>query len=58
MGYGGCFALAAIPPLWYKVMDPKVMDWADGDITKVNIDPKRKEKLYAKYGGANLAAAE
>ena len=58
MGYGGCFALAAIPPLWYKVMDPKVMDWAGGDITKVNIDPKRKEKLYAKYGSANLAAAE
>lgn len=49
-GYGGCFAMAAIPPLWYKVMNPKVMEWADGDITKVNIDPKHKDKLYAKYG--------
>ena len=57
-GYGGCFALAAIPPLWYKIMDPKVMEWAGGDITKVNIDPKRKEKLYAKYGGGALAPAE
>ncbi len=56
-GYGGCFAMAAIPPLWYKVMDPKVMDWAGGDITKVNIDPKRKEKLYKKYGGVDLTAA-
>jgi len=32
-GYGGCFAVAAIPPLWYKMMDKRVMAWADGDIT-------------------------
>ncbi len=57
-GYGGCFAMAAIPPLWFKVMDPKVMTWAGGDITKVNIDPKRKELLYAKYQNSELAAAE
>ncbi|MEM1039305.1 MAG: alkane 1-monooxygenase [Pseudomonadota bacterium] len=35
-GYPGCFALAAIPPLWFKVMNPKVMAWADGDISRVN----------------------
>ncbi|WP_310620925.1 alkane 1-monooxygenase [Flexibacterium corallicola] len=35
-GYPGCFALAAIPPLWFRVMDPKVMEWAGGDISKVN----------------------
>ncbi len=57
-GYGGCFLMAAFPFWWYRVMDKKVMEWADGDITKVNIDPKRKEKLYRKYGGAKLAAAE
>ena len=55
-GYGGCFLIAAFPFWWYKVMDKKVMDWAEGDITKVNIDPKRKEKLYRKYGGADLVA--
>ncbi|MEE9273310.1 MAG: alkane 1-monooxygenase [Robiginitomaculum sp.] len=49
-GYGGCFALAAIPPLWYKVMDKKVMNWAGGDISKVNIDPKRKAVLEKKWG--------
>ena len=48
-GYTGCFALAYFPPLWFKVMDAKVMAWAGGDITKVNIDPKAKEKLYQKY---------
>ncbi|PHR60182.1 MAG: alkane 1-monooxygenase [Robiginitomaculum sp.] len=57
-GYGGCFALAAIPALWFKIMDPKVMEWADGDITKVNIDPKHKEKLYKKYGADFQQAAE
>lgn len=35
-GYPGCFALAAIPSIWFKTMDPKVMEWAGGDITKVN----------------------
>lgn len=55
-GYGGCFAMAAIPSIWFKVMDPKVMDWADGDITKVNIDPKNKDRLYKKYGASFDAA--
>jgi len=57
-GYGGCFAMAAVPPLWFKVMDPKVMAWAGGDITKVNIDPKRKDKLTRKYGRLDAVAAE
>ena len=57
-GYGGCFVLAAIPPLWYKIMDKKVMEWADGDITKVNIDPKNKDRLYAKWGAGDMVAAE
>ena len=49
-GYPGCYFLAYIPPLWFAVMDPKVMDWADGDITKVNINPKAKDRLTRKYG--------
>lgn len=49
-GYGGCFAVAAFPPLWFKMMDKRVMAWADGDITKVNVDPKKKEKLFKKWG--------
>ena len=40
--------MAAVPWVWFKVMDPNVMAWAGGDITKVNIDPDKKEKLYAK----------
>ena len=54
-GYLGCYALAAVPPIWYKIMDPKVMEWAGGDISKANIDPKRKAKLLARYGAATAA---
>jgi alkane 1-monooxygenase len=49
-GYPGSFGLASIPWLWFKVMDRKVMEWAGGDITKVNVDPKRKAALYRRYG--------
>ncbi len=27
-GYPGCFLLAAVPPLWRRVMDPRVLDWS------------------------------
>ena len=53
-GYGGCFAIAFFPPLWFAMMDKRVMAWSGGDITKVNIDPKKKEKLYKKWGVQDL----
>jgi alkane 1-monooxygenase len=40
-GYPGSYALASIPPLWFRVMDRKVLAWAGGDLAKVNLDPKR-----------------
>jgi len=38
-GYPGMFGLAAVPPLWFKVMNPKVIAWAGGDWSKVNAAP-------------------
>ncbi len=38
-GYPGMFALAAVPPLWFRVMDPKALAWAGGDLAKLNIAP-------------------
>lgn len=35
-GYPGSFALAAVPPLWFRIMNPKVMEWAGGDMERVN----------------------
>jgi alkane 1-monooxygenase len=55
-GYPGMYALAAIPSLWFKVMDPKVMAWANGDISKVNVDRAAAPRLIRKYGTVPLAA--
>lgn len=55
-GYPGSFGLAAFPSQWFKVMDPKLMRWAGGDIAKLNVDPDQKDRLYAKYVGDESAA--
>ena len=35
-GYPGCISLSLFPPLWFKVMNPKVLAWAGGDESKLN----------------------
>ena len=35
-GYFGMFLLAYVPPLWRRVMDPKVLALVDGDRSRVN----------------------
>lgn len=37
-GYFGMFLLVYVPPLWRKVMDPKVLEWANGDMSRVNVE--------------------
>lgn len=51
-GYGTMIGLAYCPPLWRKVMDKRVLALYDGDITKVNVDPRKREKIYARYGAS------
>lgn len=51
-GYASMILLALVPPLWRKVMDPKVLAHYDGDITKANLHPSKRERLLAKYGVA------
>ena len=48
-GYPGCFGLAVIPRLWFQVMDPKLLEWAGGDLDKINVDPQRRAELYARH---------
>ena len=35
-GYPGSFAMAAVPPVWFRIMNPKVLAWSGGDITRTN----------------------
>jgi alkane 1-monooxygenase len=48
-GYAGMIVLALVPPLYRRVMDPRVLAHFDGDITRANISPRKREKVLAKY---------
>ncbi|KZS61969.1 MAG: alkane 1-monooxygenase [Mycobacterium pseudokansasii] len=49
-GYATLITLTYLPPLWRKVMDHRVIEHYGGDITKVNIDPRKRDKVLARYG--------
>jgi alkane 1-monooxygenase len=49
-GYATMILLAAIPPLWRRVMDPRVVAHYGGDVTRANILPAKREKVLARYG--------
>jgi alkane 1-monooxygenase len=51
-GYAGMIVLAWFPPLWRRVMDPRLVDHFDGDVTRANIQPRKREKILARYGAA------
>ncbi|MCG3750453.1 fatty acid desaturase [Amycolatopsis sp. Poz14] len=49
-GYAGMIVLALFPPLWRRVMDQRVLNHFDGDISRANIQPSKREKILARYG--------
>jgi alkane 1-monooxygenase len=49
-GYAGMIVLAWFPPIWRRVMDQRLVDHFDGDITRANIQPRKREKILARYG--------
>lgn len=51
-GYLGMFVAAWIPPLWFRLMDKRVMalPHVAGDIDKVNIDPRARAALRRRWG--------
>ncbi|MFA6577172.1 MAG: fatty acid desaturase [Nocardioides sp.] len=48
-GYAGMIVLAAFPPIWRRVMDPRVAAHFGGDITRANLQPGKEAKLLAKW---------
>lgn len=44
-GYFGMFMLAYIPPLWFAVMNPRVLEWAGRDSKRINIAPRKRQRL-------------
>jgi alkane 1-monooxygenase len=60
-GYAGMIVLAAIPPLWKRTMDSRVLDHYEGDVTRANISPRARKRMLARYrfgAGTRTAAAQ
>ncbi len=51
-GYAGMILLAAIPPLWRRVMDPRLLAHYAGDVTRANVNPRRRVQVLARHGGS------
>ncbi len=58
-GYYGMYMIAYVPWLWYKVMDKRVLalPHINGDLSKVNIDPDKRDEIYARFGGGQAPTA-
>jgi alkane 1-monooxygenase len=44
-GYAGMILTAVIPPLWRRVMDHRVLEHYEGDLTRANLSPRLGERL-------------
>jgi alkane 1-monooxygenase len=49
-GYAGMIVLAWFPPLWRRVMDPRLLEHYDGDVTKANVQPRKLGRVLERYG--------
>ncbi|MDG3009528.1 alkane 1-monooxygenase [Rhodococcus sp. D2-41] len=46
-GYAVMFWCAFIPPLWRRVMDHRLLDYYDHDLTRINVKPRFARRLAA-----------
>jgi alkane 1-monooxygenase len=51
-GYAAMLLLAAVPPLWRRVMDPRVLDHYGNDIRLVALNPRSEKRLLDRYAPA------
>ncbi len=49
-GYAGMIVVATIPPLWRRIMDRRLIAHYDGDLNKMNIHPRARRRVTARYG--------
>ncbi|MGN6664037.1 MAG: alkane 1-monooxygenase [Solirubrobacterales bacterium] len=49
-GYAGMIVLAWFPPLWRRVMDPRLLEHYEGDVTRANIHPRKLDRVLGRYG--------
>ena len=49
-GYAAMLLLAYVPPLWFKVMDKRLIDHYQGDFSRIHVYEPKRQALMAKYG--------
>lgn len=57
-GYFGMYLLTYFPPLWFKVMDKRLLDAVGRDPSRINFLPAKREMLMRRYGLVDAAAPE
>jgi alkane 1-monooxygenase len=48
-GYFGMFTVAYVPPLWFAVMDRRLVEAVGRDASRINFQPGRREQLMARH---------
>jgi alkane 1-monooxygenase len=49
-GYAGMIVAAAVPPLWRRIMDRRLIEHYEGDFSQMNIHPRTRKRVLARYG--------
>jgi hypothetical protein len=49
-GYFGMFPIAYVPPLWFSVMDRRLLEAVGRDPARINFAPGQRERLTARHG--------
>jgi len=49
-GYAGMILLALVPPLWRRIMDPRLIGHYGGDVSRANIHPRARGRVLERYG--------
>lgn len=57
-GYAGMILLALFPFAWRRVMDPRVLNHFNGDMSLANIAPSKRAKVMAAYPAPRTAHQE
>ena len=55
-GYFGMYLLAYVPPLWFRLMNPRLIAAVQGDAARINFQPGLRERLMRRYGLQEQAA--
>jgi alkane 1-monooxygenase len=48
-GYFGMYLVAYFPPLWFKLMDRRLLDAVGRDPARINFEPAKRDRLMRRY---------